>query len=395
MEIINKGTKIRQIFKTFDKNHNGTLSRSEFREVMEMFKLGLTTEEVELLVQEADSNRDGNIDYEEFCEFVNPVGNTLKAFSRLIKCSGKTLKDVFNLFDKDRSGAISHAEFREACAKFNLGMTPREIEELINFIDKSRDGRIDFNEFQRYMESTRTDEHRIPPKSPEIHVSPQKDPRTRALEEIVQAVKNSGINLKEAFDVFDRNRDGFISHEEFKKVFNDMKLGLNPYEIESVIQYIDTSRDGRISITEFITIFRDFGYEDGVTVVSRKKLRSVTELFEILDQYMRQKNIPLSKLFTEIFDVNKDSFIERKELENAFNKLTHNPLTNSELDLLMQEICHGQVRFRFDQFRSVYNTVMRGSRRSSEIEARQSMIHGASNYEASMSESQMMRSARK
>lgn len=174
-----------------------------------------------------------------------------------------------------------------------------------------------------------------------------------------------------------------------------MKLGLNPYEIESVIQYIDTSRDGRISITEFITIFRDFGYEDGVTVVSRKKLRSVTELFEILDQYMRQKNIPLSKLFTEIFDVNKDSFIERKELENAFNKLTHNPLTNSELDLLMQEICHGQVRFRFDQFRSVYNTVMRGSRRSSEIEARQSMIHGASNYEASMSESQMMRSARK
>ena len=79
MEIINKGTKIRQIFKTLDKNHNGTLSRSEFREAMEMFKLGLSTEEVELMVQEADSNRDGLIDYEEFCEFVNPVGNTLKA----------------------------------------------------------------------------------------------------------------------------------------------------------------------------------------------------------------------------------------------------------------------------------------------------------------------------
>ena len=101
----------------------------------------------------------------------------------------------------------------------------------------------------------------------------------KALEEIVTAVKNSGINLKEAFDVFDLNRDGFISHEEFKKVFNDMKLGLTPYEIESIIQYVDTSRDGRVSITEFITIFRDLGYEDGVTVVSRKKLRTVTELF--------------------------------------------------------------------------------------------------------------------
>ena len=117
MEIINKGTKIRAIFNAFDKNKNGRLSRSEFREALEMLKLGLTTEEVEIMLQEADSNRDGNVDYEEFCEFVNPVGNTLKAFSRLIKCSGKSLRDIFDLFDKDRSGAISHSEFREACAR--------------------------------------------------------------------------------------------------------------------------------------------------------------------------------------------------------------------------------------------------------------------------------------
>ena len=110
---------------------------------------------------------------------------------------------------------------------------------------------------------------------------------------------------------------------------------------------------------------------------------------------MRKRNITLLKLFTEFFDTNKDSFIERKELSAAFNKLTHNPLTNYELDLLMQEICHGQIRFKFDQFRSVYNTVMRGSRRTTDIDARQSMIHGAGNVEASMSSSQMMRSTRK
>ena len=398
MEIINKGTKIRQIFKAFDKNSTGHLSRSQFRECLEMFKLGIDTAEIEMLLQEADTNRDGLINYEEFCDLVNPLGNTLKIFSRLIKSSGKTLKDVFNLFDKDRSGAISHTEFREACSTLKLGMTSPEIEELINFIDKSRDGRIDFNEFQRYMETTRTEESRpyvSPEKSRSFSQREEKSQSTKTLNEIVQVVQEAGISLKDAFDSFDRNRDGFISREEIRIAFSNMKLGLTSHEIENVLMKVDNSRDGRVSFQEFMTVFRDHGYHDQEAAMSRKKLRTVSELFQILEEYMRKRNITLLKLFTEVFDVNKDSFIERKELSNAFSKLTHNPLTNSELDLLMQEICHGQIRFKYDQFRSVYNTVMRGSRRSQDIDARQQMIHNTGNYEASMSGSQMMRSARK
>lgn len=162
-----------------------------------------------------------------------------------------------------------------------------------------------------------------------------------SLAEVVNVIQNAGIKLKDAFDAFDKDRDGFISRDEFKVAFKEMHLGLTVHEIDEMLKEIDTSRDGRISYQEFITVFRRYGYDDREQVYTRKKLRTVSELFQILEEWMSKKNIPLLKLFTEYFDVNKDAYIERKELAAGFNKLTNNPLTNSELDALMQEICHG------------------------------------------------------
>jgi Ca2+-binding EF-hand superfamily protein len=62
----------------------------------------------------------------------------------------------------------------------------------------------------------------------------------------------------------------------------------------------------------------------------------------------------LLTLFTRFFDTNKDSFIGREELQAAFNKITDHPLTESELSELMNEICPGASRFKYDQLRTAY-----------------------------------------
>merc|ERR1719421_747705 len=55
-----------EAFKVFDTDKNGFISAGELREVMTNLGEKLTDEEVFDMVQEADSDKDGQINFEEF-----------------------------------------------------------------------------------------------------------------------------------------------------------------------------------------------------------------------------------------------------------------------------------------------------------------------------------------
>ncbi|XP_067664898.1 uncharacterized protein [Haliotis asinina] len=54
-------------FQVFDKDGNGFIDADEFKDVMVNLGDKMTTEEVEALMKEADTDGDGKIDYTEFC----------------------------------------------------------------------------------------------------------------------------------------------------------------------------------------------------------------------------------------------------------------------------------------------------------------------------------------
>ncbi|XP_043704856.1 probable calcium-binding protein CML46 isoform X2 [Telopea speciosissima] len=62
--------------------------------------------------------------------------------------------------------------------------------------------------------------------------------------------------LKEAFEVFDENRDGYIDAEELRRVLCDLGFmeGLELEECKRMIASFDTNGDGRIDFTEFAKI---------------------------------------------------------------------------------------------------------------------------------------------
>jgi len=66
---------IREAFKVFDCDGNGFISRSELKHVLCNLGEAITEEECNYLVEEADIDGDGSINYEEFCAMMNSVGN--------------------------------------------------------------------------------------------------------------------------------------------------------------------------------------------------------------------------------------------------------------------------------------------------------------------------------
>ncbi|KAI9489368.1 calmodulin [Zychaea mexicana] len=61
-----------ETFKVFDKDNDGTISASELREVMNSLGENTSEDELERMLEEADLNQDGVINYEEFVKMLGP-----------------------------------------------------------------------------------------------------------------------------------------------------------------------------------------------------------------------------------------------------------------------------------------------------------------------------------
>lgn len=52
--------------------------------------------------------------------------------------------------------------------------------------------------------------------------------------------------IREAFRVFDRDRNGYITSEEFRYFMTHMGEQLTPEEVEEIIEAVDTDGDGQV-----------------------------------------------------------------------------------------------------------------------------------------------------
>ncbi|MCY3414876.1 MAG: EF-hand domain-containing protein [Candidatus Heimdallarchaeota archaeon] len=57
---------LRDVFNLFDGNGDGEISLKELGDLAKEFKMGLTEEEIMAMIEKADKNFDGQINFEEF-----------------------------------------------------------------------------------------------------------------------------------------------------------------------------------------------------------------------------------------------------------------------------------------------------------------------------------------
>merc|ERR1719183_509650 len=141
---------------------------------------------------------------------------TMSEAQQLTSAQEKEYKEAFALFDSDGDGTITTKEL--GVVMRSLGQTPTEAElkEMIAEVDANKDGTIDFKEFLGLM-SKQTKE------------------------------RDSQEELKEAFKVFDKDGNGFISAAELRHVMTSLGEKLTDEEVDEMIREADVDGHGQVN----------------------------------------------------------------------------------------------------------------------------------------------------
>ena len=130
-------------FSFFDKDGDGDITAEELGQVMRALGQDPTDAELRAMIDAADTDGNGVIDFPEF----------LLMMSRMMPGTDDEAetREVFDEFDADRDGFINNAELAVALRNREPALTEAEAERLVREADIDGDGRVDFSEFVLMM----------------------------------------------------------------------------------------------------------------------------------------------------------------------------------------------------------------------------------------------------
>lgn len=141
------------------------------------------------------------------------------------------LRKVFEMFDHNGDGRITKQELSESLGKMGIFIPDEELSQMIEKIDVNKDGCVDIDEFGDLYQT-------------------------------LMNAREEEEDMKEAFNVFDQNGDGFITVEELKSVLASLglKQGRTEEECKTMIMKVDVDGDGRVNFNEFKQMMRGGGF---------------------------------------------------------------------------------------------------------------------------------------
>ncbi|KAK4707306.1 hypothetical protein R3W88_033153 [Solanum pinnatisectum] len=130
------------------------------------------------------------------------------------------MRRVFLMFDRNGDGKITRKELSDSLQNLGIYIPEMELVQMIDKIDINRDGFVDMEEFGTY------------------------------------------INMREAFNVFDQNGDGFIIVEELRSVLSSLGLKQEKTleDCKRMIIKVAVDGDGMVDYKEFRQMMKHGGF---------------------------------------------------------------------------------------------------------------------------------------
>eukprot|EP00405_Crypthecodinium_cohnii_P049263 CAMPEP_0206601786 /NCGR_PEP_ID=MMETSP0325_2-20121206/46874_1 /ASSEMBLY_ACC=CAM_ASM_000347 /TAXON_ID=2866 /ORGANISM="Crypthecodinium cohnii, Strain Seligo" /LENGTH=459 /DNA_ID=CAMNT_0054113899 /DNA_START=111 /DNA_END=1487 /DNA_ORIENTATION=- len=134
--------RVEELLATYDRDGSGVLEQDEFREVLRDFNAGVapSTQEVQLMLRLADTNRDGTISQTE-------LHYAMRAWHCYRHLDDNALR-LFSEFDADESGRLDFHEMKALLTNLNAGVpvSLSEVQWVMDTGDMTGDGRLDRSE---------------------------------------------------------------------------------------------------------------------------------------------------------------------------------------------------------------------------------------------------------
>ena len=136
----------------------------------------------------------------------------------------KVLKICFNLFDTKKQEFLDAEDLGEILRVFGFRPSEEELHEILLEIDEDGSGEIEFGEFCQLCAKFLVEE-------PD--------------EETMKA------ELKEAFRVYDKEGQGFITTLQLREIISELDQGLTDDALDGIIEEIDEDGSGTMDFDEF------------------------------------------------------------------------------------------------------------------------------------------------
>jgi len=335
-------TSPQRLFEDYDKGHTGSISKDDFKEILELLNLDLSTTDFEITMKFVDSDAIGMIRYKSFLRLLKRYGVKEKRkeeeiiikIAERLKQSNVNIQKAFELIDRDRNSLINKQEMMDALVNMKLGIREDELMNVINFIYPEGITNIDYRRFCRVFEKSMLSLVHEEQKG-------QEKWKLSALQKIDEALMEKRIALKEAFMM---TVEGNVTKEEFARVCSNLNIDLSYKQVEELYNDLDKRKIGIASFTDIATEIISAKASKGTSRVYGDDIAYDVRKYKEEDdiEAMRMKIKMLQERERVVLDALSRETEQTKILQQTLKKRTEE-IDNLERDYLELSRKHSKV----------------------------------------------------